>query len=153
MNAYDYPALKGAKDNPVMGFCPWYRYVSSKRLLPRPMPQCLRRWHRCRERRMRLTRPASKSCWSGCDTTRPGPSRKVEFKIRRRRYISQDVYARWHRLQKEAKPRLGDFAKDGTGQTLTHEHDRQRKGWSATIDTLSDAAKRGESHRTAALSA
>jgi hypothetical protein len=71
-------------------------------------------------------------------------SRKIEFKIRRQRYISQDVYDRWRELQARAKPRLGDFAKDAAGQTLTHEHVVQRKGLGAEIKGLSDAAKLGE---------
>lgn len=60
-------------------------------------------------------------------------------KLRRQRYISQDVFDRWRQVQAQPKRRLGDFGKDAYGQTLIHEHVVQRKGLGASLRTLSDA--------------
>lgn len=60
-------------------------------------------------------------------------------KLRRQRYISQDVFDRWRQVQAQPKRRLGDFDKDASGQTLIHEHVVQRKGLGDSLKTLSDA--------------
>ena len=72
-------------------------------------------------------------------------SRKSEFKIHRQRYISQDVYDRWQKLWRDAKP-LGSFTKDDSilGQTLIHEHVFERKGLSLQIKRLHDSAELGK---------
>jgi hypothetical protein len=59
-------------------------------------------------------------------------------KLRRQRYISQDVFDRWRQVQTQPKCRLGDFGKDAYGQTLIHEHVFQRKGLGASLKTLLD---------------
>lgn len=70
---------------------------------------------------------------------------KVELKIRRQRFISQDVYDRWRGLQARVKPRKGDFARDGdvAGLTFIHEHVHQRKSLGKKIKALNDAATIG----------
>lgn len=65
--------------------------------------------------------------------------RTESTKLRRQRYISQDVFDRWLQVQAQPKHRLGDFGKDSSGQKLIHEHVVQRKGLVASLKTLSDA--------------
>lgn len=65
--------------------------------------------------------------------------RAYSTKLRRQRYISQDVFDRWRQVQAQPKQRLGDFCKDASGQTLIHDHVVQRKGLGESLATLSDA--------------
>ena len=62
-------------------------------------------------------------------------------KLRRQRYISQDVFDRWRQVQAQPKPKLQDFHIDANGKTLIHEHVVQRKGVVSTLKECKDATQ------------
>lgn len=64
----------------------------------------------------------------------------AEFKFRRQRYISQDVYDHWRTLpQRHPKVLLGHLAKDAEGKTLCHEHVVPRKDLRRALQGLDRA--------------
>lgn len=65
--------------------------------------------------------------------------RGVDFKIRRQRYISHDVYSRWRELQRSGDKRVGPLAEDSAGKTLCHEHVVERRKLGAAIKNFDKA--------------
>lgn len=63
----------------------------------------------------------------------------VDFKIRRQRYISHDVYSRWCELQRCGDKRVGPLTKDAAGETLCHEHVFERKKLGTAIENFNEA--------------
>ena len=74
--------------------------------------------------------------WAVSEVCKTAPT-----KLRRQRYISQDVFDRWRQVQAQTRCRLGDLDRDSSGQTLVHEHVVQRKGLGASLKGLSDAQR------------
>lgn len=83
-----------------------------------------------------LARLQFDALWAVSEVRKTAP-----FKLRRQRYISQDVFDRWRQVQAQPKRRLGDFDKCAFGHTLIHEHVVQRKGLGLSLRVLSDAPK------------
>jgi hypothetical protein len=75
--------------------------------------------------------------WAVSEVRRTAPT-----KLRRQRYISQDVFDRWRQVQaQQPKCRRSDFDEDSSGKTLIHEHVVQRKVLVASLETSCDAAQ------------
>jgi hypothetical protein len=68
-------------------------------------------------------------------------SKTPATKLRRQRYISQDVFDRWQELTARNKTPLGDFHKDNDGQTLIHEHVFNRKSLGLKLKGCSDVTQ------------
>lgn len=70
-----------------------------------------------------LARLQNDSSWAVSEVFRDN-----EFKLRRQRYISQDVFDLWQACSSRPGSRPAKFDVDALGKTLTHEHVIQRKG-------------------------